>query len=163
MGMRGACPGEMVTYTCSVTQGFQLDWIFEPFLPTTAQILFTSTTSIGSRLDCNAVTSVRCEDFQFVATLTATVNPNVVMRTTLADMTSTLTFTATSRLNGTVVQCRGQTAVGFPINSSTVDVAGAPMLFWSFAVLVSGCCFTYDSSVNMHLMSVTLNSIASKH
>ena len=162
MGMRRVCPGEMVTYTCTVSQGFQLDWIVEPFLPTTAQILFTSTTPSGSRLDCNSVASVQCEDLNFVATLTNTANPNLVSGTTLADMTSTLAFTATSRLNGTVVQCRGATADAFPINSSTVNVAGAPMLFWSFAVLVSCCHFTYDSSVNLHLMSVTLNSMVSK-
>ena len=134
MGMRGACPGETVTYTCSVTQGFLLEWIVEPFLPTTARIQFTSTAPIGSRLDCNAVASVRCEDFQFVATLTATVNPNIVMSTTLADMTSTLAFSATSRLNGTVVLCRGSTAAGFPIVNHSLSVAGTSMLFWSFAV-----------------------------
>ena len=124
VGMRQACPGEMVTYTCTVTQGFQLDWIVEPFLPISAQILFTSITPTGSRLNCSGVTAVQCEDFDFVTTLTATVNPNVVTGTTLADITSTLTFTAAARLNGTVVQCRGQTAVGFPINSSTLNVAG---------------------------------------
>ena len=132
MGMRGACPAEIVTYTCTVTQGFQLDWIVEPFLPTTARIQFTSTAPIGSRLDCNAVASVRCEDFQFVATLTAAVNPNVVMRTTLVDMTSTLAFSATSRLNGTVVQCRGSTAAGFPKVNSTFNVAGT-FIFYCIA------------------------------
>ena len=141
MGMRGACPGEIVTYTCTVTQGFQLDWIVEPFLPNTAQILFTSTTPVGSRLDCSRVAAVRCEDFQFVATLTTTANPTVVLSTTLADMTSTLAFTATSRLNGTVVQCRGSTADGFPINSSTLNVAGtAPPLFGSLEYLFLACC-----------------------
>ena len=129
VGMRGACPGEMVTYTCTVNQGFQLDWIVEPFLPTSARIQFTSTTSIGSRLDCSGVASVRCEDFDFVATLTATVNPNVVMSTTLVDMTSTLTFSAASRLNGTVVQCRGSTAVGFPIVNNSLNIAGTSVLF----------------------------------
>ena len=84
MGIRGACPGETVTYNCTVTQGFQLDWIVEPFLPTSARVQFTSVAPIGSRLDCSAVAAVQCEDFEFVATLTATANPTVVMRTTLA-------------------------------------------------------------------------------
>ena len=129
VGMRRACPGEMVTYTCTVTQGFQLDWIVEPFLPTTARIQFTSTTPTGSRLDCSGVTAVQCEDFLFVATLTNTANPNVVMTTTLADMTSTLTFAAAARLNGTIVQCRGSTAVGFPIVNNSLNIAGTSMLF----------------------------------
>ena len=136
VGMRQACPREMVTYTCTVNQGFQLDWIVEPFLPTSARIQFTSTAPIGSRLDCNSVASVQCENFEFVATLIATANPTVVMSTTLADMTSTLTFNATTRLNGTVVQCRGSTADAFPINSSIVNVAGTSMLYCSNCFLL---------------------------
>ena len=119
-----ACPGERVTYTCTVNQGFFLDWIIEPFLPTSARIQFRSTASIGSRLDCNNAASVQCEDFDFVATLTNTANPNVVSGTTLADMTSTLTFPATARLNGTVVQCRGSTETEFPTVSRTLNVTG---------------------------------------
>ena len=134
MGMRQVCPGEVVTYTCTVTQGFLLDWIVEPFLPTSARIQFMSTASNGSRLDCNNVASVRCEDFNFVATLTNTANPTDVSGTTLADMTSTLTFTATVSLNGTVVQCRGSTEDAIPMNNSTVNVAGAAMLFWFISV-----------------------------
>ena len=124
VGMRQACAGKMVTYTCTVTQGFFLDWIVDPFLPTSAHIQFTSTASIGSRLDCNGVATVQCVDFNFVATLTNIANPTVVMGTTLVDMTSTLTFTAAVRLNGTVVQCRGSTAVGFPIVSISLNIAG---------------------------------------
>ena len=129
MGMRQACPGEMVTYTCTVTQGAFLDWIVEPFLPTTAPIQFTSTAATDSSWNCNNVVTVSCSVFNFVATLTATVNPNVVMSTTLVDMTSTLTFSAASRLNGTVVQCRGSTAVGFPIVNNSLNIAGTSVLF----------------------------------
>ena len=130
VGMRWACPGEMVTYTCTVTQGFLLDWIVEPFLPTTARIQFTNTAPIGSRLDCNSVASVRCEDFDFVANLTNIANLTVVIGTTLADMTSTLAFSATSRLNGTVMQCRGLTAFGFPITNN--NVAGISIMHVMF-------------------------------
>ena len=131
VGTRQACPRETVTYTCTVNQGFQLDWIVEPFLPTSARIQFTSIAPIGSRLDCSTVTAVRCEDFDFVATLTNTANPTVVMGTTLADMTSTLTFTATARLNGTAVQCKGTTVVGFPIVSISLNIAGVFVLPWA--------------------------------
>ena len=119
-----ACPGERVTYTCTVNQGFFLDWIVEPFLPTSARIQFMSTASIGSRLDCNNVASIQCVDFNFVATLTNTTNPTDVSGTTLADMTSTLTFPATATLNGTVVQCRGSTETEFPTVSRTLNVTG---------------------------------------
>ena len=128
MGMRQVCPEEMVTYTCTVTEGFALEWAVEPFLPGSAGIKFTSITHVGTTLDCNNVTAVRCEDFQFVATLTNTSNPTVVVSTTLADMTTTLTFTATARLNGTVVQCRGLTVNAIPIVNSTLSVAGTPIV-----------------------------------
>ena len=131
VGMRRACPGEMVTYTCTVTRGFQLDWIVEPFLPTSARIQFTSTAPIGSRLDCSAVAAVRCEDFDFVATLTNTANPMMVMGTTLADMTSTLTFTGVARLNATAVQCRRATEDAFPMVNISLNIAGVFVLPWA--------------------------------
>ena len=134
VGMRGVCPGEMVTYTCTVTQGVVLDWIVEPFLPRSARIQFTSTDTIGRSFDCNDIAALQCADFNFVATLTNIANPTA----SVADITSTLTVTATSRLNGTVVQCRGTTADATPMNSNILNVAGVSLLlFWSTAVLVS--------------------------
>ena len=124
-----ACPGGMVTYTCTVRQGAILDWIVEPFLNGSTRIRFLlSSTPTGSSVDCNNVAAVQCEDFNFAATLTATVNPMTVMSATVADMTSTLTFTATTRLNGTVVQCRGTTAEEFPTANCTLNIAGASVL-----------------------------------
>ena len=125
MGMRGACPGEMVTYTCTVTQGVVLDWIVEPFLPRSARIQFTNTDTIGRNFDCNDIAPLQCADIDFVATLTNIANPTA----SVADITSTLTVTATSRLNGTVVQCRGTTADATPMNSSILNVAGVSILF----------------------------------
>ena len=123
-----ACPGEMVTYTCTIIQGAILDWIVEPFLNGSTRIRFLlSSTPTGSSVNCNNVAAVRCEDFEFVATLTNTANPMTVMSATVADMTSTLTFTASARLNGTVVQCRGTTADGFPLINCTLNIAGAPV------------------------------------
>ena len=128
VSMRQACPGEMMTYTCTVTQGAFLDWIVEPFLPATERIQFTSTAATESSLNCNNVAAVSCSVFDFVATLINTTNPITVMSTTLADMTSTLTFSVTTRLNGTVVQCKGTTAVGLSITNNTLNVAGASIL-----------------------------------
>ena len=125
VGMGQACPAEMATYTCTVNQGIALDWIVEPFLNGSTRIRFLlSSTPTGSSVNCNHVASVQCEDFDFVATFTNTANPMTVMSATVADMTSTLTFTASTRLNGTVVQCRGVTADAFPMSNSTISVAG---------------------------------------
>ena len=126
VGVRGVCPGETVTYTCTVTQAIALEWIVEPFI---SGIRFQNSTPTNSRsVDCNEVTPSQCDNINFVATLTNTANPNVVRTTTLADITSTLTFTAAVRLNGTVVQCRGSTAVGFPVVNNTLHVAGLSMM-----------------------------------
>ena len=123
VGMRGACPGEMVTYTCTVIQGIALDWIVEPFISGT-DIRFRNSTPTDMRsVDCNEVTPPQCDNINFIATLTNTANSMTVMNVPVADITSTLTFTATARLNGTVVQCRGVTAVT-QIANRTVNVAG---------------------------------------
>ena len=138
VGMRQACPGETVTYTCTVNQGFVLEWVVEPFLPFSSRIQLRSTDTIMTRMNCTDVAAVRCEDFNFVATLIATANPINVMGTTLADMTSTLTFTATARLNGIVVQCRGTTGDGLRMNS-TVNIAGASLLLF-VSIVFDACC-----------------------
>ena len=129
VGMSQACPGEMVTYTCTVNQGAVLEWIVEPFISGNDTILFLSTTPTGRNVNCSDVAAVQCADFNFVATLTNTSNSTTVMSTTLADMTSTLTFNATARLNGTVVQCRGETGDGtMVLANSTINVAGTFVL-----------------------------------
>ena len=133
--MRQACPGEMVTYTCTVTQGLAVDWIVEPFISSSNPIRFRSTTPTGRSEDCNSVAAVQCADFEFVATLTTIANPTSVPGGTLADMTSTLTFTATARLNETVVECRGITADASPTTNRTLNVAGTSVL-WCCSMLL---------------------------
>ena len=123
VGVRGVCPGERVTYTCTVTQGIALDWIVEPFISGTGIRFRNSTPTDMRSVDCNEVTPPQCDNINFMATLTNTANSMTVMNTPVADITSTLTFTATARLNGTVVQCRGVTAVT-QIANRTVNVAG---------------------------------------
>ena len=122
--MRQACPGEVMTYTCTVNQGADLEWIVEPFISGSTRILFRSIDPTGRSVGCNDVAAVQCTDFNFVATYTNLTNPTTVASGTVADITSTLTFTATARLNGTVVQCRGTTASGFPTTNSTLNVTG---------------------------------------
>ena len=117
--MRQACPGETVTYTCTVRQGFGLEWAVDPYIgPITNPIRFTTSTPINMSVGCNDVTAVNCTDFDYVATLT-TLTP---------DITSTLAFNATVGLNRTLVQCFGTTVGPIMSNSSFLDVAGTFML-----------------------------------
>ena len=61
VGMRGVCPGETVTYTCTVIQGIGLDWIVEPFISGSARIRFVlGSTPLGRRVDCNGVSPPHC-------------------------------------------------------------------------------------------------------
>ena len=54
VSIRGVCPGEMVTYTCTVIQGIGLDWIVEPFISGSTRIRFVlGSTPLGRRVDCN--------------------------------------------------------------------------------------------------------------
>ena len=64
-----------MTYTCTVNQGFLLEWIVEPFILDNTDIEFTSTDTIGRSFDCSGVAAVQCADLNFVATLTDTANP----------------------------------------------------------------------------------------
>ena len=119
----------MVTYTCTVTQGVLLEWIVEPYLSGSTRIRFLSTAAIGTKEDCNDIAAVNCTDLDFVATLTNLANRMTVQAGTLADMTSTLAFTAAVRLNRTVVQCRGTTAAGsMTMTSSTLNIAGVSVV-----------------------------------
>ena len=125
VGMRQACPGEMVTYTCIVNQGTALGWIVEPFIIDSDPVRFTTAATTGTSFDCSGVAAVQCAEFNFVATLTSITNSMAI----LENFTSTLAFTATSRLNRTVVQCRGTVDPMPIISSSTLYVAGTSLLF----------------------------------
>ena len=121
-GRQAACPREVVTYTCTVTQAVTLDWTAKPFIIDSNRLQFTSTTPAGNRfLACSDSTStVSCAVLYYQATLTS-VGP---AQNGFADMTSTFRFTASARVNGTVVQCRGSTADGIEVASSILTVTG---------------------------------------
>ena len=94
-GRTAACPGELVTFTCTVTQGGSLNWASATFTcDSTPTYTVDFQTSVGS-------TSV-CGSFQ--ANLTAITNINQVGQSLQADITSTLTPT-TNVSPGTVVTC----------------------------------------------------------
>ena len=52
----------------------------------------------------------------------------------LADMTSTFSFMASARVNGTVVQCRESTATGVQLENSTLIATGRTMFVGDHAV-----------------------------
>ena len=115
-GRQTACPGEVVNYTCTVTQAVLLDWTAEPFINETNRFQFSRSTPAEDRvIDCSDSSTVPCADLDYRATLTS-VGP--------ADITSTFRFTASARVNGTVVQCRGSTATGVQTANSTLSVTG---------------------------------------
>ena len=115
----------MVTYTCTVTQTTQLDWTAEPFVPPSSRVTFAvGTHNEQATQSCNDFPSIQCTDIDFLATLTS-VSP-VLM--SVADLTSTFMFTATARLNGTVVQCSGATAGGVLTARETLNIAGGYLM-----------------------------------
>ena len=126
------CPEEMVTYNCSVRMGIALEWILDPYIPSSDSIRFlASAESIGTTMDCNDVDTVQCVDFNFVANLTNVANPMIVNTATVYDMDSTLTIYAAPRLNVSMLQCNGYTEVGSVlIENTTLNFSGAFMLYY---------------------------------
>ena len=133
-----------MTYICSVTQAIRLEWTAVPFINNNNRLQFTPTTPPGNRvLACGTSTSsVQCAHFNYQATLTS-VGP---VQNSLADMTSTFRFTASARVNGTVVQCRESTATGIQMESSTVIATGTTTFVGDHAV----SCFIVTPLVVYH-------------
>ena len=106
-----------MAYTCTVTQGFLIGWSAAPFLDA-ALVQFAPTDS--RILGCSNISSIQCDDFDFMATLTS-VGP---VQSGAADMTSTFRFTVRAGLNGTVVECSGTTSLPTPSESHMLTVVG---------------------------------------
>ena len=109
-GRTAACSGEVVTFTCTVTQGASLNWASTAFTSCDSTPTYTlrSDTSVGS-------TSV-CGSFQ--ANLTAITNITQVGQAFQADLTSTLSPTTTVS-PGTVVTCSDLTSTQSSPQSKT--------------------------------------------
>ena len=137
---RTACPGERVTYTCTVTQAAVLEWTAEPFINSTNRRQFSSTTPPGYRvLSCsNHTSSVKCTDLDYYATLTRV----RAFQNGFADMVSTFGFTASAWVNGTVVQCRGLTATEDQMANRTLNVTGGLHTQSVYDMLVGVNCLT---------------------
>ena len=121
-GSHTACPRKRVTYTCTVTQAAVLEWTAEPFINNTNRRQFSSTVPPEDRvLSCsNPTSAVKCTDLDYYANLTRL----SAVQNGFADMTSTFRFTASARVNGTVVQCKGVTATEVQTASHTLIVTG---------------------------------------
>jgi len=88
-GRQAACPGEVMTCTCTVMQGAVLEWVAAPYITNTnpSRPQFTPTTPENTALDCSDSSSVvQCPDFDYQATLTEVGN----VGNGFAGMTSTL-------------------------------------------------------------------------
>ena len=117
---QASCPREVVTYTCTLTQAIRLEWTAVPFINNNNRLQFTTTTPPENRVLTCGISTVLCANLDYQATLTS-VGP---VQNGLADMTSTFRFTASARVNGTVVQCIESTATGIQRANSTLIVAG---------------------------------------
>ena len=115
-----ATSGEVVTYTCRLTEAADISWTAPPVFTSASLVRFIPTS--GQRmLSCSDVQAINCTDINFLATLTSV---GTIDMNGLADMTSTFRFTATVALNETVIQCSGVTATGTETVSQTLIVEG---------------------------------------
>ena len=91
-GRQTACPGEVVTYTCTVLRTSAAGWHIPPDI---MEFNFFPSSPIGHRTVIG--------DFQLALT-SSVVDPKTPA---LANITITVTVIGTVGHNGTVVQCRG--------------------------------------------------------
>ena len=104
-----------------MTQAILIEWTAEPFIDERNRLQFSRSTPAEDRIiDCSDNSTVPCADLGYQATLTS-VGP---AQGGFADMTSTFRFTASARVNGTVVECRGSTGTGVQTANSTLSVTG---------------------------------------
>ena len=90
-GRQTACPGKVVTYTCTVLRTSSITWFVLPDI----DVDYFPNSPLGQQ-------TIR--GFQLALTNRV---PDPINPTALADLTTTLTVTATVGRNGTVVECRG--------------------------------------------------------
>ena len=104
-----------------MTQGFALSWTATPVLVNPSLVRFIASDSAGRMRGCSDIQAVQCADFDFQATLTSVGPPGM---NGARDMTSIFRYTATTELNGTVVECIGLTIPSTPSVNHTLIIAG---------------------------------------
>jgi len=86
-GAQAACPGEVVTYTCTALHTNAIEWIVTPGI------------SSAAFFQDDTITERTIEDFHLALT------SRIPNGTGTSDLTSTLTVTTTASQNGTMIQC----------------------------------------------------------
>ena len=107
-GRQAACLGEVVTFTCVVTDGARLTWTAEPYISMMDPIRFLVSGTTGQ--------TAMDDSGQFRAIFTS-----VLPSGNFGDLTSELTVTASETLGGTVIQCLATTTI---LMSKTLNLAG---------------------------------------
>ena len=92
-GREAACPGEVVTFTCMVTEAGFLQWIAEPFIKANDSGFFPTINKAGDVQDPTPHIHI------------VLIEINDANDPRLRNYISTLTVNATTALNGTVIQC----------------------------------------------------------
>ena len=90
-GRQTTCLGKVVTYTCTVLRTSSITWFILPDV----DVDYFPNSPLGQQ----TIGGFRIALINRV--------PDPINPTTLADLTTTLTVTATAGRNGTVVECRG--------------------------------------------------------
>ena len=94
-GRQAACPGEVVTFTCVVTEAGGLQWIAEPFISQSDPVTFTIINANGETRDPVAQIHI----------ILADVSPASDDR--LRNFISILTVSNATALSGTAIHCNG--------------------------------------------------------
>ena len=118
-GRQAACPGEVVTFTCMVTDGATLSWTAEPYISMRDPIRFLLSATLGA--------TAMNDSGQFRARLTS-----VIQTGNFGDLTSELIVSASESLNGIVVQCLATTTI---LRSKTLTLAGANKYLFKYYLL----------------------------
>ena len=113
-GRQTACPGEVVTYTCTAPRTSSTGWDIPPDI---MQFNYFPSSPIGQQ---------DIGDFQ-IALIS-----NVPISMGLADLTTTLTVTATAGRNGTVVQCLGDEPS--ETDSAVLSIASEPIDYSEYRI-----------------------------
>ena len=118
-GRQAACPGEVVTFTCTVTDGVALSWTAEPYITMMDPIRFLVSATLGQ--------TAMDDSGQFRARLTSVIPSGL-----FGDLTSELTVTVSESLNVTVVQCLATATI---MRSKTLTLAGTNEYLFQYCLL----------------------------
>ena len=127
-GRQVACPGEEVTFTCTVTDGVGLLWIAEPHISKSDPVLFAGGATAGETRDPTALIHIVLDDVSQGS------DPQ------LSDYVSTLAVRNSTALSRVVIQCSGWIVT----TNNTLMVGGKFVDVW-FIIIVRDEVFSLHS------------------